>query len=189
MKYYIIPVSLFMMSLYMTGSHLYAQGAPTNSSKRSTNEKMENTFKNKAAIRNLYEGILNTRKLDLLNEIISEDYTGVRGEKGPRGFADNVSTIISAFPDIKWTIEDLMADNDKVIVRWTWEGTNKNPFRGLPASGKKVHDHAIAIYQFSGEKVTYAWIESDRLGFLQQIGLVPADITSPGTNRNPSSKK
>ena len=135
--------------------------------------------KNKATIRNLYEGILNTGKLDLLKEIIAEDYTGTRGEKGPGGFAETVGSIRIAFPDIKWTVEDLMADGNKVIVRWSWKGTNKASFRGLPPSGKEVSDSAIAIYQFDGEKIVKAWIQSDKLGFLQQVGLVASDIATP----------
>jgi steroid delta-isomerase-like uncharacterized protein len=135
--------------------------------------------KNKATIRNLYEGILNTGKLDLLKEIIAEDYTGARGEKGPGGVAETVGSIRIAFPDIKWTVEDLMADGDKVIVRWSWKGTNKASFRGLPPSGKEVSDSAIAIYQFGEEKIVKAWIQSDKLGFLQQIGLVSPGVTTP----------
>jgi steroid delta-isomerase-like uncharacterized protein len=139
--------------------------------------------KNKAMIRNLYEGILNTGKLDLLKELVSEDYTGARGEKGPEGFAETVGSIRSAFPDIKWTVDDLIAEGDQVIVRWSWKGTNTSSFRGLPASGKEVTDNAIAIYRFSDDKIIKAWIESDKLGFLQQIGLVSPDVTAPKTGK------
>lgn len=90
----------------------------------------------------------------------------------------NYQAIRSAFPDIKWTLEDLMAEGNQVIVRWSWKGTNTGSFRGLPASGKEVTDSAIPIYQFSGNKIIKAWIESDKLGFLQQIGLVSPDVTA-----------
>ena len=139
--------------------------------------------KNKEAIRNLYEEILNTGKLELLSEIISEDYTGVRGEKGPAGFFQTVGSLRTGFPDIKWTIEDLIAEGDKVIVRWSWKGTNSGSFRGFPVSNKMVNDNAIAIYQFSGNKVTHAWIQSDRLGFLMQIGVVSPDVLTPPTDK------
>jgi steroid delta-isomerase-like uncharacterized protein len=135
--------------------------------------------KNKAAIRNLYEGILNKGKMELLNQIISEDYTGIRGEKGAAGFSETVDSIRTAFPDIKWTVEDLIAEGDKVVVRWSWTGTNTSSFRGFPPSQKQVADIAIAIYQFSGDKIIKAWIQSDRLGFLQQIGIIPQDLITP----------
>jgi len=139
--------------------------------------------RHKAIIRNLYEGILNTRKLELLKEIISEEYTGVRGEKGAEGFAETVNSIRIGFPDIKWAVEDLMAEGNKVMVRWSWKGTNKGSFRGLPASNKEVVDSAIAIYEFSDSKIIKAWIQSDKLGFLQQIGIIPQDITAPSIKK------
>lgn len=139
--------------------------------------------RHKTIIRNLYEGILNTGKLALLKEVISEEYQGVRGENGADGFADTVNSIRIGFPDIKWTVEDLMAEGDKVIVRWSWKGTNKNSFRGFPASNREVVDQAIAIYEFSGDKIIKAWIQSDKLGFLQQIGIIPQDITTPAAKK------
>lgn len=139
--------------------------------------------KHKAIIRNLYEKFLNTGNLEMLKEIISERYTGVRGEKGPEGFAETVNSIRIAFPDIKWTIEDLMAEGNKVIVRWSWKGTNKASFRGLPASNKEVVDNAITIYEFSGDKIIKAWIQSDKLGFLQQIGVISQDITTSANRK------
>jgi predicted ester cyclase len=72
-----------------------------------------------------------------------------------------------------------MAEGNKVIVRWSWKGTNNASFRGLPASNKEVVDNAIAIYEFSGDKIIKAWIQSDKLGFLQQIGVISQDITTP----------
>lgn len=137
----------------------------------------------KAIVRNLYEGILNTGELAFLPAIISDEYTGVRGEKGADGFAETVNSIRTGFPDIQWTVEDLMAEGDKVMVRWTWKGTNQGSFRGFAASNKEVVDQAIAIYEFSGDQIIRAWIQSDRLGFLQQIGVIPQDLTIPATQK------
>lgn len=147
--------------------------------------KMENQIqdRNKATVRKLYEDILNTGKLEILDQIISEEYTGVRGEKGSKGFAETVNSIRAGFPDIKWQIEDLMAEGNKVIVRWTWKGINTGSFRGFPASNKQVTDNAIAIYEFLDKKVIKAWIQSDRLGFLQQIGVISADAITPPTKK------
>ena len=151
--------------------------------KKGTKMSAQTLEKNKEAIRNLYEGILNQGKMELLNQIISEDYTGIRGEKGAAGFAETVNSIRAAFPDIKWTVEDLIAEGDKVVIRWSWTGTNTSSFRGFPPSQKKVSDNAIAIYQFSGDKVIKAWIQSDRLGFLQQIGVIPQDLVTPPSQK------
>src|SRR5262245_17085086 len=140
---------------------------------------MSGSQTNKEIVRKLYEAGLNQQNFELLKEFIAEDYVGIRDEKGAAGFTETVQSLIRAFPDIQWTVEDLIEEGDKVVVRWSWQGTHQGTFRGfLPASQKKVTDHAIAIYQFRGSKIIKAWLQSDRLGFLQQIGVVPQDLGS-----------
>ena len=140
---------------------------------------------NKAIARKLFEEILNTRKLELLDQVVADEFTGPHGLKGTAGFAATVRPVIEAFPDVKWTIEDLIAEGDKVVVKWSWKGTNKNSFDGFPANNKEVAHHAIHIFQFSGCKITNAWMQSDRLGFYQQIGVISQDaIKPPVKNQN-----
>lgn len=141
---------------------------------RETQPRPETT--NKEIIRNLYENILNNRKMELLNDVISPDYVGIGGAKGAAGFSSAVLPVIAGFPDIKWTIEDIISEGDKVVVRWHWNGTNTAPFRGVPASNKKVMDNAIVVYQLKDGKVTNAWLQGDRLGVLMQLGLIPQDL-------------
>lgn len=131
---------------------------------------------NKAIIRNLYEEILNQEKWELLEPVIAEDYIGVAGQKGAAAFAETVRGLRQGFPDIQWTVEDLVAEGDKVTVRWSWQGTHSNTFMGIPPTGKALNNHAIAIYQLRDNQVIHAWLESDRLGFLQQIGMIPQDL-------------
>jgi predicted ester cyclase len=134
--------------------------------------------KNKETVRKLYEEIINTGKLELLDQIIAEDYVGIYGQKGPSAYAETIKALRQGFPDIQWTIEDLVAAEDRVAVRWTWRGTHKGQYRGFLPSQKQITDKAIAIYQFRGDKIVHAWIETDRLGLLQQIGAVPPDLGS-----------
>jgi steroid delta-isomerase-like uncharacterized protein len=134
---------------------------------------------NKAIIRRLYEEILNTGKLELLDQVVADDYTGPRGIKGPLGFASAVKPVILAFPDIKWSIEDIIAEGDKVVVMWSWKGTNKNSFDGFPPTNKEVTHHSINIFQLSGGKIVNAWMQADRLGFYQQIGVISQDAVKP----------
>jgi steroid delta-isomerase-like uncharacterized protein len=142
---------------------------------------MNSEAKNKESIRNLYENILNNRHLEMLNELISENYVGVRGEKGAEGFRQTVGSLISGFPDIKWAIEDLLAEDDKVIVRWTWTGTHQNAFRGFPQTNRKLTNSAIVIYQFENNRIKAAWLQSDQLGFLTQIGVISPGMLTPPT--------
>lgn len=146
-----------------------------------TTEELEN----KKTIRFLYENILNNRKYELLNHVISPDYAGIGNtkEKGVESFKSTVQAVINAFPDIRWNILDMMADGDKVIVRWTWTAKNTQPFRSIPASDKTVTDNAIVIYQLRDSKVVNAWIQGDRLGVLMQMGLIPEDLIPAPTNK------
>lgn len=157
----------------------YAQG-----NKETANQKKEekmtmtqNAAKNKAIIRRIYEESLNTGKLEMLNEVISADFT-FQGNKGPSAYADVIRMLRQGFPDIKWTIQDLIAEGDRVVIRSSWTGTHTGTFRTFTATNKKVNDSAIAIYQFKDDKVITIWIETDRLGFLQQIGLIPEDVAT-----------
>src|SRR5689334_19218275 len=133
---------------------------------------------NKLTIRKLYEEILNTGRWELLNPIIADDFIGVQGQKGAAAFAETVRGLREGFPDIQWTVEDLIAEGDKVVVRWSWKATHSGNFRGFAPTHKALTDHAIAIYQFRNHQVVQAWLETDRLGFLQQIGLIPQDLAA-----------
>lgn len=136
------------------------------------------TRDNKDVIRALYEDCLNARDFEALDELIADDYVGPRGEMGAEGFGKTVQSVIDAFPDIRWTVDDLIAEDDRVAVRWSWEGTHTGTFRGfLPPTGERVADHAIVIYRLRDRRVVEAWIQTDRLGFLQQLGVIPEDLT------------
>src|ERR1700676_806837 len=125
--------------------------------------------KNKTIVRELYEEILNTGKFELLADIISANYEGPRGIKGPEGFAIAIRPVRAAFPDVHWTIEDMIAEDDKVVVMWSWTGTNTASFDGFPVSHASVTHHAISIFQFHDGKIIKGWMQADRLGFYQQI--------------------
>ncbi|MBS1687548.1 MAG: ester cyclase [Bacteroidetes bacterium] len=137
------------------------------------------TASNKEAIRTLYTELLNHRHLDQLGTVIDDSYVGIQGEKGPEGFKETVGSIISAFSDIQWNIDDLIADGNKVVVRWTWTGTFKHPFRGFSPTQKQLSNSAIGIYEFANGKAVHAWLQSDQLGFLMQIGVITPTIFNP----------
>jgi predicted ester cyclase len=131
---------------------------------------------NKNAIRKLYESCINQARTDCVGEVISDDYVGLRGERGPAGFAATVVGLRAGFPDIQFTLEDLVADGDRVAVRWTWHATHSGTFVGplgsFPATGKPISNTGMAIYQLADHKVIRNWLETDRLGALQQMGIL-----------------
>src|SRR5882762_3538323 len=93
----------------------FASGAPAQDSRAvskpkhptegRTTQESERIQKNKETIRHMYHELLNSRRFDELNSVISEDYIGIRGEKGIAGFKETVQSVIAGFPDIKWSIE------------------------------------------------------------------------------------
>jgi steroid delta-isomerase-like uncharacterized protein len=125
---------------------------------------------NKRLIRRLYEECINPGSLRLLDELISSDFVASPGEKGAAEFADSIAAVRRGFPDVIFEINDLIAEGDRVAVRWTFHGTHRGTFASVPASEAKVTQTANVIYQVGRGKITRAWMQVDRLGLLQQIG-------------------
>lgn len=136
---------------------------------------------NKEVVRKIYEEALNKRNMGLLKEYISPEYIGVAGVKGPEGFQIPVGQVINAFNDVQWNIEELIAEGDKVLVKWKLTGTYTGQFTTHAATGRSVTTEGLGIYQFKDGKVIATQIHTDRLGFLQQLGVIP--VTSPDNVR------
>ena len=81
-----------------------------------------------------------------------------------------------AFPDLKRPVEDLVAEGDKVVARWTSVGTHEGAFQGIPPTGKTVTTSGITVFRLEGGKIVEEWSESDMVGMLTQLGVIP----SPG---------
>lgn len=136
------------------------------------NETME---KNKEVVRNLYEEALNKRNLQLLQNLIAPEYTGIQGAKGADGFTTQINAIITGFKDAQWNVQEYIAEGDKVMVRWKFQGTHTGQFTQYAATGKAVNNDGIGIYQLKNGKVIATQVYTDRLSFLQQLGVLPAN--------------
>jgi predicted ester cyclase len=90
------------------------------------------------------------------------------------GIKQFISIIRDAFPDIKLTIEDLIAESDKVVERVTATGTNKGDFMGINPTNKQIIVPVITINRFAGDKIVERWSVSDQLAMMQQLGVVPS---------------
>jgi len=142
--------------------------------------------RNAALVRRVYEDCINRDQLSRVNELIAPDYVGPRGERGPDGFLTALSALRRGFPDIHFTLHDVISDGDKVSVRWTWRGTHQGPFAGLEPTGKRVDNTGIAVYSIRDDKIVQAWIETDRLGILQALGVIDPSLgRGPGTTMVP----
>jgi len=138
---------------------------------------MNTTQQNKEVVRKIFEEGLNKRNPDLLKELISDEYAGALGTKGAAGFQEPVLPLIKAFPDIQWNITELIAEGDKVVLSWKWQGTETAPYYvNIPATGKAITNDGMAILTLTNGKVIHVQVLTDRLGFLQSMNILPADI-------------
>jgi steroid delta-isomerase-like uncharacterized protein len=95
---------------------------------------------------------------------------GVEGKDDARVY---FGQLWKAFPDMRVTAEDLVADGDRVALRYSWKGTHKGGFMGIPATGRPVAVTGQAILRFRDGKVVEHWQAHDELGMLRQLGAVP----------------
>lgn len=133
-----------------------------------------------AALRKLYDQAINGRRLELLDELVSAEYVGPRGEKGPSGFKQTIVALTSGIPDLRFEIEDIAAGERAAAVRWRWSGNHTGVLFGMAPSNKAVTNTGIGFYHFDASgKMVRAQVETDRLGLLQQLGLVDASVGAP----------
>ena len=128
---------------------------------------------NKTLARRFYDEILNSRKMDVADEILSPEYLDhSAAAPGLENFKSYLAMITSVFPDIKVTIEDLLADENKVAVRLTIHGTQLGPFRGFPPAGRQATWTGMDILHIFNGKIAERWSERDFLNMLLQLGHV-----------------
>ena len=132
------------------------------------------TEENKALVRREYELGVNPKNFSVRDEVLSSTFVahfpGHPPIQGIDAFRQFTAAFFTAFPDLTTTIEDLMAEGDKVAVRQTWRGTHTTDFLHIPPTGKQVTFTSIEIYRVSGGKLAEEWVEIDMLGLLQQLG-------------------
>ena len=133
---------------------------------------------NKAILRRFFEDLFNTGNLAVADEIVATDYlnhNAAPGETpGREGLKQFVAAVRTAFPDLHFTVEDQIAEGDKVVTRWTSTGTHQGEFGGIPATGKQVRLTALNIHRVVNGQVTEGWLQWDALGMMHQLGVIPA---------------
>jgi len=140
---------------------------------------------NKNLIRRAVDEIWNRRNFAILGELVSSDFVvHVTGEEihGREGVKQFYTMLHRAFPDIHFTIEDQIAERDKVVTHWSAQGTHLGEFNGIPATGKQFKVTGIDIDRIVDGKSVERWTNMDELGLLQQLGIVPR-LESPDAMR------
>lgn len=124
---------------------------------------------NKRAVRELVAEVWSKHQLEKVGEFIAGDLLD--------DAVEHTRQFLDAFPDVQVTIEDLIAEGDKVVARLHGTGTNSGPFAGQPPTGKRITLTSVRIYRLAEGKVVESWAMQDRLGLMEQLGFVQ----SPGS--------
>lgn len=132
--------------------------------------------KNKAVARQLFEVALNQDNWNLYNEIHTQDFVAHAGKKS-EGLAEDLKSAKGwrqAFPDGRYTVNQIVAEGDYVVVYFTGRGTNTGAGNGLPATGKPIELTGTTIFRFVKGKIAEEWTEYDRMSLMKQLGLMPS---------------
>jgi steroid delta-isomerase-like uncharacterized protein len=132
---------------------------------------------NKALMRRIYDQVLNDRRLEEIDELAVtayDEHDPLPGQReGRDGLKDRVRMLVEGLAPT-FTVEDIVAEGDRVVVRWTNSGRHVGDFLGMPPTG---HSYAIAgidIYRIEDGQLAEHWHVIDQLAMLQQLGLIPA---------------
>lgn len=137
----------------------------------------------KHIIERFVEELWNARRLDVADEIFSEDCvthqlrSGAVAEpvrRGPQEIKEHVSGWLKSFPDLRFDIEQMIAEGDRVVSHLVMEGTHQGAWMGISPSGKRIQIRMITIHRIVNSKIAEDWVLVESLGFFQQLGLLPA---------------
>jgi steroid delta-isomerase-like uncharacterized protein len=131
---------------------------------------------NKTIARKVFEDIQSQGNLDVVDQIVASDYVGHAFPEdfyGPEGVKQFTLMLRTAFPNVQLKVEDQIAEGDKVMTRWTAQGTHQGDFMGVPATGNQIMISGVTIFRMAGGKLFEGWNHPDLLSLFQQIGAVP----------------
>jgi steroid delta-isomerase-like uncharacterized protein len=131
---------------------------------------------NKALVRRFEEEVWNGRNPSFIDEFFAASHSFRAAGSPPldrEGHRQMIAHFQDAFPDGHNTSEELLADGDKVVQRWTFRGTHQGAFQGIPPTGRPVTLTGISIWRIDSGKIVESWHELDSLGLMQQLGAIP----------------
>jgi steroid delta-isomerase-like uncharacterized protein len=131
---------------------------------------------NKELARKVFEDVQTDGNAEIIDELVTADYVGhtplgdIHGPEGARQFD---AMLHEAFPDKTVTIEDQIAEGDRVVTRWVCHGTHNGQFQGLSPTGKKIALTGTTIFRIANGKLVEGWTQPNLLGLMQQLGAIP----------------
>jgi steroid delta-isomerase-like uncharacterized protein len=141
------------------------------------------TEQNKATVRLFIEELWNNRRLDIADEIFASDCIThqlrsgselVAAPRDPETLKGHVAEWLVGFPDLRFTIEQMVAEADQVVTRCVMHGTHTGAWLGIAPTGKQISIRMVVIHRIRGGKIVEDWVLVESLGFFQQLGLISA---------------
>ena len=133
---------------------------------------------NKTIVRRLFEEVWNKGDLSVADELFAPNYAHHDPStpdvgRGPESEKKRATLYRTAFPDLRLTIEDIIAEGETVMARWFCRGTHNGDLSGIAPTGKQFNISGVSIARFTGGKMVEGWVNWDALGLMQQLGVVP----------------
>jgi steroid delta-isomerase-like uncharacterized protein len=133
---------------------------------------------NKNAVRRLFEEVWNKGNLPLVDELFAPTYTHHDSStpdvgRGPEGEKKRATLYRTAFADLRLTVEDIIAEGETVVARWSCRGAHKGDLSGIAPTGKQINISGVSVARFANGKIVEGWVNWDALGLMQQLGVVP----------------
>ena len=150
---------------------------PTSSPAYEEGEDAVSTEENKALVRRFVDEVQSRGNIDALDEICSPEFVNHSAPPGVPPNREGVKQLTAmfrqAFPDSYFSVEDMLAEGDKVATRKTFHGSHQGEFMGIPPTGQQVSMELIDIVRIADGRVVEHWAVGDNLGMMQQLGIVP----------------
>lgn len=138
----------------------------------------------KTIVRRLYDEVWNKRRLEVVNELIAPSHAlndpHLDGSAlGPDAYKAVASHFLSAFPDLRFKVEDFIVEKNKVVACWSLSGTHQREFRGIAPARKKIAIDGVTIHHVANGKIIDSYLNVDYLSLMQQLGAVPQTSIKP----------
>jgi steroid delta-isomerase-like uncharacterized protein len=131
---------------------------------------------NAAIIQRFINEVINQGRYEVCDEIVAEDFVELDRLPGQRegreGLKEVIATIRGAFPDINWVIEESISSGEKVVTRFTWSGTHRGDFFGIPATGRSITVKGVVIDRLVDSRMTDSRILMDTYSMMMQLGVI-----------------
>jgi len=131
---------------------------------------------NKVIVNRSTEGLWNKGNMAVIDELYATDFVihdPLQGDGDLEYFKQYARGVLTGIPDLHIATDDLIAEGDQVVKRWTARGTHKGNFMGVPATGNRIEVTGIEIFRIAGGKIAEIWSNMDSLGLMQQLGVIP----------------